>query len=45
VTRVDPTVVVEVAADTAFEYGRWRHTVRFMRVRRDKDPAKVAAPG
>jgi len=33
ITRVVPTVVVDVQADTAFEYGRWRHLTRYVRVR------------
>lgn len=32
---VDPTTVVEVYADTAFEWGRWRHPTRFLRLRPD----------
>ena len=35
ITRVAPTLVVEVEADTAFEHGRWRHLTRFRRVRWD----------
>ena len=35
ITRVAPTVVVEVEADTAFEHGRWRHLTRYRRVRWD----------
>lgn len=35
VTRVTPTVVVEVEADTAFEHGRWRHLTRYRRLRLD----------
>lgn len=35
ITRVAPTVVVEVEADTAFEYGRWRHLTRYRRLRPD----------
>jgi ATP-dependent DNA ligase len=34
-TRVTPTVVVELAVDTSFEDYRWRHAVRFLRVRHD----------
>lgn len=44
VRLVAPHVVVEVSSDTAFEYGRWRHQVRYMRVRTDKDPAHVLRP-
>jgi ATP-dependent DNA ligase len=35
ITRVTPTVIVEVEADTAFEYGRWRHLTRYRRLRLD----------
>lgn len=35
ITRVDPVLVVEVEADTAFEHGRWRHLTRYCRVRWD----------
>lgn len=35
ITRVEPTVVVEVEADTAFEHGRWRHLTRYRRLRLD----------
>jgi ATP-dependent DNA ligase len=34
-TRVTPTVVVELAVDTSFDDDRWRHAVRFLRVRHD----------
>lgn len=34
-TRVDPTVIVEVAADAAREYGVWRHGLRSIRLRAD----------
>ena len=27
--QVQPTVVAEISVDTAFEYQRWRHTVRY----------------
>jgi ATP-dependent DNA ligase len=40
-TRVEPVVVAEISPDTAFERGRWRHSVRFVRVRVDADPAAV----
>ncbi len=33
--QVDPTVVVEIDADVAFEHQRWRHRVRYARVRPD----------
>ena len=44
VTRVDPTLVVEIHADSAFEYGRWRHLTRYIRLRPDLTPAQVAWP-
>jgi len=34
-TRVAPTVVVEVAADAAREFGVWRHGLRMLRCRPD----------
>ncbi|MBX6723889.1 MAG: ATP-dependent DNA ligase, partial [Dactylosporangium sp.] len=30
-----PNAVVEVEVDIAFEHGRWRHPVRFVRYRPD----------
>ncbi|NJP34296.1 ATP-dependent DNA ligase [Micromonospora sp. HSS6-12] len=33
--QVDPTVVVEIDADVAFEHQRWRHRVRYARARPD----------
>ncbi|MEU5727182.1 ATP-dependent DNA ligase [Micromonospora sp. NPDC047738] len=33
--QVEPTVVAEIDADVAFEHGRWRHRVRYARVRPD----------
>ncbi|MEU8265445.1 ATP-dependent DNA ligase [Micromonospora sp. NPDC048999] len=33
--QVDPTVVAEIDADVAFEHGRWRHRVRYARLRPD----------
>lgn len=44
VHRVAPMLVVEVSADTAFEHGRWRHLVRFVRIRPDVDPQTVGPP-
>jgi hypothetical protein len=35
ITRVAPTWVVELEADSAFEHGRWRHLTRYRRVRWD----------
>ncbi|WP_116452172.1 ATP-dependent DNA ligase [Blastococcus litoris] len=37
-TRVDPTVVVEVSADAALQAGVFRHPLRFVRVRADLRP-------
>jgi hypothetical protein len=43
VIRVQPELVVEVGADTAFEYGRWRHLTTFIRpTTRQLDLAAVA---
>jgi hypothetical protein len=44
VQLVRPTLVVEISADGAFEYGRWRHLTRYVRSRPDLDPADVARP-
>ncbi|MGK5741399.1 hypothetical protein [Micromonospora sp. URMC 103] len=33
--QVEPTAVVEIDADVAFEHQRWRHQVRFTRTRPD----------
>lgn len=44
VHRVTPLLVVEVSADTAFEHGRWRHLVRFVRTREDLDPSAIGPP-
>jgi ATP-dependent DNA ligase len=44
VVRVRPEVVVEVAADTAFEHGRWRHVTSFVRARPDLTPAETTWP-
>lgn len=35
--RTEPEVVVEFSADAAVERGRWRHAVRFVRIRPDLD--------
>lgn len=40
-TKVDPSVVVEVSADAALQGGRWRHPLRMVRVRADMDPSDV----
>jgi ATP-dependent DNA ligase len=44
IVRVRPDVVVEVAADTAFEHGRWRHVAAFIRPRPDLRPADTTWP-
>ena len=44
VTLVEPTLVVEVLADAAYEYGRWRHLTRYLRPRLDLSPADVDPP-
>lgn len=41
VELVAPVLVAEVSADTAVDGGRWRHPVRFQRVRADMAPADV----
>jgi len=40
-SKVAPTVVVEVAADAALQAGQWRHGLRLIRRRPDLDPADV----
>jgi ATP-dependent DNA ligase len=40
-TRVDPTVVVEVSADAALQAGVFRHPLRFVRVRPDLQPGDL----
>jgi ATP-dependent DNA ligase len=41
ITRVQPLLVLEVAADPATSAGRYRHTLRYIRLRADLDPAHV----
>jgi hypothetical protein len=41
---VKPTGVVEIAADSAVEQGKWRHITKFVRARPDLTPDEVAAP-
>ena len=36
--RTEPEVVVDMSADAAVEHGRWRHAVRFVRIRPDLTP-------
>jgi ATP-dependent DNA ligase len=40
-TRVQPTVVVEVSADAALQAGVFRHPLRYVRVRSDLEPADL----
>jgi ATP-dependent DNA ligase len=42
--RVQPELVIEVAADTAFEHGRWRHVTTFIQPRPDLRPSDTAWP-
>jgi len=44
-TRVVPTLVVEIAVDTAWEHGRWRHRPLFLRARPDLTPRDVPRDG
>lgn len=44
VTLVDPTLVVEVEADQAYEHRRWRHLTRLRRLRPDLDPREIVDP-
>ncbi|WP_239077018.1 ATP-dependent DNA ligase [Actinocatenispora rupis] len=39
--QTDPTLVVEVSADRAYEHGRWRHNPRALRARLDLSPFDV----
>jgi hypothetical protein len=41
-TPVNPTVVVELDADVAFEFGRWRHPIALRRLRLDLAPGDLA---
>lgn len=38
---VEPTLVVEVSADRAFDHGRWRHLTRYVRARPDLEPTSI----
>lgn len=40
-TKVDPTVVVEVSADAATQAGQARHSMRYTRIRPDLTPADL----
>ena len=44
-TRVEPVVVVEVAADNARQHGVWRHSLRVIRLRSDLTVADVPTIG
>jgi hypothetical protein len=44
-TRVEPVVVVEVAADNARQRGVWRHSLRVIRLRSDLTVADVPTIG
>ncbi|MDL4819323.1 ATP-dependent DNA ligase [Actinomadura opuntiae] len=39
--RVVPTLVAEISADAATEHGRWRHSVRYVRLRVEMHPRQV----
>ncbi|MFC7547350.1 ATP-dependent DNA ligase [Plantactinospora sp. GCM10030261] len=39
--RVEPTVVAEISVDTAYEWRRWRHLVRHLRVRSEMRPSHL----
>lgn len=41
--KAAPTLVVEIAAHNAFEHGRWRHPVPFVRIRADLQPDDLIA--
>ena len=43
--QVPPELVVEVSEDIAYEYGRWRHPPRFVRVRPDLSVIDVPLNG
>lgn len=42
---VEPVLVAEIAVDTAFDAGRWRHPIRLLRIREDMSPTDVPAFG
>jgi ATP-dependent DNA ligase len=41
-TKVEPLLVLEVAADAALQAGRYRHSLRYLRLRVDMSPSDVA---
>jgi ATP-dependent DNA ligase len=44
ITKVRPQLVLEVAADPALQGHRYRHALRYVRLRPDMDPTDVDAP-
>jgi ATP-dependent DNA ligase len=44
ITKVRPELVLEVAADPALQGRRYRHALRYLRLRPDIDPTDVDAP-
>jgi hypothetical protein len=44
ITKVRPELVLEVAADPALRGRRYRHALRYLRLRTDTDPSDVDAP-
>ncbi len=40
-TKVEPSVVVEISADTGLQAGAWRHPLRFIRIRSDLRPTDL----
>jgi ATP-dependent DNA ligase len=44
ITKVRPELVLEVAADPALQGRRYRHALRYLRLREDMDPTDVDAP-
>ena len=44
ITKVRPELILEVAADPALQGRRYRHALRYLRLRTDMDPTDVDAP-
>jgi ATP-dependent DNA ligase len=44
VTRVEPTLVVEVETDSTYRYGKFRHLTRMLRLRPDLSARALSAP-
>ena len=42
-TKVDPVIIAEVAADTGLQGGVWRHPLRFIRHRAELQPQDLPA--